>query len=122
MIHLLAPTSTESRVRVVDKASDGFVYYVSTTGVTGVRRDLDSELGPRLDEIRARLRNPLVVGFGVSTNEHYRALASHCDAVVVGSAIVQAICNGDPADAPKRAAEVARSILGSKIADESGGR
>jgi len=110
-IFLLAPTTRDDRIAAIDRASDGFVYYVSTTGVTGARRDLDPALIARLDEIRSRLRNPIAVGFGVSQPEHYRTLSEHCDAVVVGSAIVRAIGEGDAAGAPARAGEVVRRIL-----------
>ncbi len=110
-VFLLAPTSSDKRVTAIDRASEGFVYYVSTTGVTGVRRDLDPALVARLDAIRAKLRNPLAVGFGISQPEHYAALRDHCDAVVVGSAIVHAIGEGDAAGAGERAAAVVRRIL-----------
>lgn len=117
-VFLVAPTSTDQRVAAIDRASGGFVYYVSTTGVTGTRRELDPALVARLDEIRARLRNPLAVGFGISQPEHYAALRDHCDAVVVGSAIVRAIAEGDASGAAARAGQVVRSILGR--ASESG--
>jgi tryptophan synthase alpha chain len=94
-IFLLAPTSADARIRTIDRASDGFVYYVSTTGVTGTRRELDPALITGLDEVRSRLRNPIAVGFGISSHEHYELLRQHCDAVVVGSAIVSAIANGE---------------------------
>ena len=110
-VFLLAPTSSEKRIAAIDRASDGFVYYVSTTGVTGARRDLDPTLLGRLDEIRSSLRKPLAVGFGVSQPEHYDALRTRCDAVVVGSAIVRAIADGDAAGAPERAGDVVRRIL-----------
>jgi tryptophan synthase alpha chain len=112
MVFLLAPTSSDERVRRVSDASDGFVYYVSTTGVTGARKDLDPELLERLKAVRSQIPLPLAVGFGVSTNEHYRALAQHCDAIVVGSAIVRAVAGGSPDGAPERAAAVVREILG----------
>jgi len=112
MVFLLAPTSSEERVRRVSEASEGFVYYVSTTGVTGTRKDLDPELLGRLKEVRQKVTLPLAVGFGVSDNSHYRALAPHCDAVVVGSAIVRAIGSGPGESAPERAAAVVREILG----------
>jgi tryptophan synthase alpha chain len=104
-IFLLAPTSTDARIRTIDRASDGFVYYVSTTGVTGTRNDLDPALLTRLDEVRSRLRNPIAVGFGISRHEHYTMLRDHCDAIVVGSAIVRAIANGESPG------EVVRGIL-----------
>lgn len=94
-VFLLAPTSKDARIRTIDKASDGFVYYVSTTGVTGTRSELDPALLTRLDEVRGRLRNPIAVGFGISRHEHFEMLRDRCDAIVVGSAIVRAIANGE---------------------------
>lgn len=112
-IFLLAPTSTDARIKAIDRASDGFVYYVSTTGVTGARKDLDPALLDRLEEVRRKLRHPMAVGFGISKHEHYQLLRDRCDAVVVGSAIVRAIADGDAAGAPTRAANVVSSILDS---------
>jgi tryptophan synthase alpha chain len=105
-VFLLAPTSTDARIRTVDRASDGFVYYVSTTGVTGTRNDLDPALLGRLDEVRGMLRKPVAVGFGISRNEHYELLRDHCDAIVVGSAVVRAVAEG------RSPGEVVRQILG----------
>jgi tryptophan synthase alpha chain len=102
-VFLLAPTSTDARLKAIDRASDGFVYYVSTTGVTGTRTDLDPALLTRLGEVRGKLRKPIAVGFGISRHEHYQMLRGHCDAVVVGSAIVKA---------GENAAAVVREILG----------
>jgi tryptophan synthase alpha chain len=112
LVFLLSPTSNESRIAMIDKASDGFVYYVSTTGVTGTRNELDPALLDRLDEIRRRMKKPLAVGFGVSRSDHYMALRSRCAAVVVGSAIVRAVADGSAEGAPERAAAVVRNILG----------
>ncbi len=110
-IFLLAPTSSDARILTIDRATDDFVYYVSTTGVTGDRRELDPALLGRLDEIRARLRHPIAVGFGISNHEHYELLRDHCDAIVVGSAIVRAIGEGSAEGAAKRAGDVVRTIL-----------
>jgi tryptophan synthase alpha chain len=106
VVFLLAPTSSDARIKAIDKASDGFVYYVSTTGVTGTRSDLDPALLTRLDEVRGRLKHPIAVGFGISKHEHYELLRERCDAIVVGSAIVRAIANGESSG------EVVRRILG----------
>lgn len=114
LIFLLAPTSSDARVKVVDRMSNPFIYYVSTTGVTGVRRELDPALVENVTALRKRLKKPLAVGFGVSERSHYDALSGHCDAVIVGSAIVRAIAEGDREGAPARAAAVARRILGAK--------
>jgi tryptophan synthase alpha chain len=111
MVFLLAPTSSAERIRRVSRLSDGFVYYVSTTGVTGMRSELDPQLVERLDHVRARVGRPVAVGFGISTREHYLALKDHCSAVVVGSSIVRAIADGSPRGAAERAAGVVRAIL-----------
>jgi tryptophan synthase alpha chain len=110
-IFLLAPTSSDARIAAVNRASDDFIYYVSTTGVTGARSELDPALLARLDEVRTLARKPLAVGFGISKQAHYELLKDRCDAIVVGSAIVRAISEGDEAGAPERAAAVVRSIL-----------
>lgn len=112
MIFLAAPTSPDRRLKMVERMSDGFVYYVSVTGVTGARESLDPALIPRLREVRRVIRKPLAVGFGISRHEHYAMLAPLCDAVVVGSAIVRAVGEGDPRRAAARAGEVLRTILG----------
>ncbi|HEV8660376.1 MAG TPA: tryptophan synthase subunit alpha [Thermoanaerobaculia bacterium] len=106
-IFLLAPTSSDKRIAAIDRASDDFVYYVSTTGVTGARRELDPSLLSRLDEIRRRMKKPIAVGFGISQHEHYVALRDRCDAVVVGSAIVRAVGEGGA----EGAGQVVRRIL-----------
>jgi tryptophan synthase alpha chain len=106
-VFLLAPTSTDARIKAIDRASDGFVYYVSTTGVTGARSELDPALLTRLDEVRGKLRHPIAVGFGISKREHYELLKDRCDAIVVGSAIVRAVAEGGA----KQAANVVASIL-----------
>lgn len=115
IVFLLSPTSSRDRIKTIDKMSDGFIYYVSTTGVTGARNDLDPSLLDRLEEIRDGVSQPLVVGFGVSKHEQYVALSERCDAIVVGSAIVRAIGDGEPDGAADRGSAVVRSILGTEL-------
>lgn len=110
-VFLVAPTSTPERIRLADRMSRGFLYCVSTSGVTGARRELDPAILGRLDALRPLVCNPVAVGFGVATHEQYRALSARCDAVVVGSAIVRAIGEGEESGAPERAAAVVREIL-----------
>lgn len=97
-IFLLAPTSTRERVKRVDAASSGFVYYVSRTGVTGEREALPADLLRDVKRLRRRLRLPLAVGFGLSTPEQVAAVGEVADAVVVGSALVRLVeeKGGDP--------------------------
>ncbi len=88
-VFLLAPTSTPERVRLVDRTATGFIYYVSVTGITGARKQLPQELVQNLHRVRAHVRWPLCVGFGVSTPEQARRIAAAADGVIVGSAIVE---------------------------------
>lgn len=92
-IPLLTPTSTPPRVRAIGSAATGFIYYVSLTGITG--RSLDDLEGPRrhVEKIRDLTsdRVPIVVGFGISTPEQVKAVATFADGVVVGSAAVRVI-------------------------------
>lgn len=90
-IFLLAPTTPDDRIKKIDRLASGFLYYVSRLGVTGVRDTLDSELEKRLQQVKKLITHPLAVGFGISTPEHIRKLSTLCDAIVVGSAIVQKI-------------------------------
>jgi tryptophan synthase alpha chain len=87
LIYLLAPTTPLERSRKIARGASGFLYYVSVTGVTGARADLAADLEGRVRELRTVTDLPIGVGFGISTPEHARAVASYADAVVVGSAI-----------------------------------
>jgi tryptophan synthase alpha chain len=91
VIFLAAPTSTDARLAQVASASRGFVYCVSLTGVTGVRASLAADVGDLVGRLRRHTALPVCVGFGVSTAEHARQIASVADGVIVGSAIVAII-------------------------------
>ena len=87
-IFLLAPTSSDERIRKVSEFASGFVYYVSFKGVTGANRlDVDAVAG-KLDELRAYISLPLGVGFGIRDAESAAQVSRIADAVVVGSALV----------------------------------
>ena len=89
LIYLLAPTSTEERIRLVADRSRGFIYLVSVTGVTGVRGGLPSDLEAFVTRVRQLATQPLCVGFGISTPEQARRVARIADGVIVGSRIIQ---------------------------------
>jgi tryptophan synthase alpha chain len=93
-IFLLAPTSNGQRVRAVERASTGFIYYVSLTGVTGARAELPPELEAGLQRVRSQVTKPVAVGFGISRPEQVRALAPLADGIIVGSALVRLIGQG----------------------------
>jgi tryptophan synthase alpha chain len=89
MIFLAAPTSTPARLALIAEASQGFIYYVSRLGTTGVRAQLSDDLQEMLSRLRRTTAKPLTVGFGVSTPEHVRLVAEMADGVVVASAILK---------------------------------
>ena len=90
-VFLLAPTSDKGRVKAVGKASTGFVYYVSRTGVTGEREELPAKLKRDVKRLRRKLSLPVAVGFGVSSAEQVREIGAFADGVVVGSALVRMV-------------------------------
>ncbi len=91
-IFLLAPTSTDERIKLVSKQSQGFVYYVSLTGVTGARTDLQHSVKDSLDKIKRITDKPVAVGFGISTPDQAAQVAQWgADGVIVGSALVKVI-------------------------------
>jgi len=89
LVYLLAPTSTPQRVKVVARHSRGFIYLVSVAGVTGARNELPKSLETFVRRVRAAAKQPLCVGFGISTPEHAREVAQYADGVIVGSRLVQ---------------------------------
>ena len=91
IIRLLAPTSSNDRIKKVSSASSGFIYYVSLTGTTGARKKLPKELGASLKNIKNITKVPICVGFGISTKEQVREVQKTADGVIVGSAIVKII-------------------------------
>jgi len=89
LIYLLAPTSTEERISMVAKRSQGFIYLVSVTGVTGAREALPPELEDFVKRVRQKAKQPLCVGFGISTPEQARRVARVADGVIVGSHLIK---------------------------------
>jgi len=91
LIFLLSPMSGADRIELVGRASRGFVYYVSVTGVTGARRSFDDTLRAQVDRVRRATALPVGVGFGISTPQQAAWIAGFADAAVVGSALVERI-------------------------------
>jgi tryptophan synthase alpha chain len=88
-IFLLAPTSTESRIKKVIRSSYGFIYYVAITGITGADLLLDGTMEILIAHIRKYTSHPIAVGFGVSTPDDAANIAKLSDGVIVGSAIIK---------------------------------
>jgi tryptophan synthase alpha chain len=93
-VFLVAPTSTEARLKTVTSACRGFVYAVSVTGVTGARDAVAGEVPELVRRVKAVSDLPVAVGFGVSNTETARPLAQAADGVVVGSALVRLLEEG----------------------------
>jgi len=89
LVYLLAPTSPPERIALVAGRSQGFIYLVSLTGVTGARDRLPAGLADFVGRVRAVARQPLAVGFGIASGEQARAVARLADGVIVGSALVE---------------------------------
>jgi tryptophan synthase alpha chain len=95
LVFLLAPTSTDERIRRTAELTDSFIYAVSLTGTTGARQTLSAGLPEFLKRIKAATDKPIVVGFGISVPEHVRALHGRADGIVVASRIIDAIRRGE---------------------------
>lgn len=89
LIFLLTPTSDQSRINQVARHGSGFLYYVTVTGVTGVREEVATSLADDLARIRQKIKLPVVAGFGIATPQQAAQVAGSADGVVVGSAIVK---------------------------------
>lgn len=90
LVSLIAPTS-RNRIAMIAKEADGFIYIVSSLGVTGVRNEISTDIGSIVKTVRENTDVPCAVGFGISTPEQAKKMAEVSDGVIVGSAIVKLI-------------------------------
>ncbi len=110
-IYLIAPTTPEARMELIAKRASGFIYYVSREGVTGMQAKVADTIAAMTAKIRAHTPLPIAIGFGVSSPEQARLVASHGEAVVVGSAIVNQIAeHGKSSDLVPRVAGFVKSL------------
>lgn len=98
-IFIIAPTTPSRRIELIAESATGFIYYVSLEGVTGVRSSLAANIKEAIKKIKKHTTLPVVVGFGISTKDQVREVASCADGVVVGSALVN--CVAAHADQPE---------------------
>jgi tryptophan synthase alpha chain len=96
-VQLVAPTSTDERLRIAAKQTDGWLYLVTVTGTTGSRADVSPALAGLVERARAAGDVPLFAGFGISTPEHARVVAELADGIVVGSRAVEVAEQGPAA-------------------------
>jgi tryptophan synthase alpha chain len=111
-IFLAAPTSPDERLRKIAQVTQGFVYAVSRTGITGAQKDLTNDAELLVQRLRRYTKLPIAVGFGVSTPEHVAALGAFADAAVVGSALVAIIEKSSREEAPSSIARFIKGLLG----------
>jgi tryptophan synthase alpha chain len=99
VILLVAPTSSQERIIAIAAKSQGFIYLVSVTGVTGVRSGLESRVEDILANLRTVTDKPIAIGFGISAPEHAKQVQQWgADGVIVGSAMVKRLAAGTPAE------------------------
>ena len=112
-IYLVAPTTPEDRIKLIVKRGSGFIYYVSREGVTGMQKQVASNLAQQVAKIRKHTNLPIAVGFGISTPKQAKMVASVADAVVVGSAVVNQIAqHGKSKDLVKSVSKFVESLAG----------
>ncbi len=92
VVLFMSPTTSVERSRAIARKAKGFIYFVSLAGVTGARKNLPKELSGQLHNAkRIAGKIPVCAGFGISTRQHVHSVSSHCDGVIVGSAIIKKI-------------------------------
>ncbi len=96
-VQLVAPTSTDERIRLAAEETDGWLYLVTVAGTTGARADVSPALAGLVERARAATRAPLYAGFGISTPDQARAVAELADGIVVGSRAVEVAAEGPAA-------------------------
>ncbi len=109
LISLIAPTS-EERIAMIAKEASGFIYIVSSLGVTGVRSEITTDIPSIVASVRAASDTPCAIGFGISTPEQAQKMSQSADGVIVGSAIVKLVAQYGK-DAPEHVGEYVKSMV-----------
>ncbi len=112
LIPLLAPTSTDQRIKQACAVASGFIYCVSVTGVTGSREALPIDMHSLVSRVRKHTKLPLAVGFGISKREHLETAGQTADAAIVGSALIRTIQESPAEQMLRRAARFVRELRG----------
>ncbi|MBP5330533.1 MAG: tryptophan synthase subunit alpha [Lachnospiraceae bacterium] len=108
LISLIAPTSA-NRIAMIAKEAEGFLYVVSSLGVTGTRSEITTDLASIVDVVRANTNIPCAIGFGISTPEQAKKMAGLSDGAIVGSAIIKILAKYGK-EAPKYVGEYVKSM------------
>ncbi|TGL10401.1 tryptophan synthase subunit alpha [Leptospira levettii] len=91
LIHLVTPASTKKRIEALKKTSTGFIYYVTSFGVTGERREFSVDLKERIRFLKETIQLPICAGFGISTPDQAGQISGYADGIIIGSAIQRII-------------------------------
>ena len=108
LVSLIAPTS-ENRIAMIAKEAEGFLYIVSSLGVTGTRSEIKTDLASIVKVVRQNTSIPCAIGFGISTPQQAKKMAEQADGVIVGSAIVK-LCEAYGAECVPHVAEYVKSM------------
>ena len=108
IISMIAPTS-EERIKMIAKEAEGFIYVVSSLGVTGVRSEINTDLGSMMKLVREVTDVPAAIGFGISTPEQAKKMAGYADGAIVGSAMVRIVA-AEGKNAPEKLYEYVKSM------------
>ncbi len=111
-IFLAAPTSPDARLERIAAVSQGFVYAISRTGITGTQKSMTSDAEQLVKRLRRYTKLPIAVGFGISNPEHFAAVGEFADAAVIGSALVATIEQAGAKDAPSSIARFIEGLRG----------
>lgn len=114
-VFLAAPSSTEERVRLTVEASRGFVYAVSTMGITGARADVDAAARSLVARLRAAGAENACVGIGISTGEQVAEVLDYADGAIVGSALVSALAEGGVRGVADLGANLAAGVSAARL-------
>ena len=111
-IRLIAPTSPQERIQMLAESSEGFIYALSRTGVTGAQAAPSIAVSETVANIRQYTKTPICIGFGINTPDQAKMVAAHCDGVIVGSAIVNQIAdNADQGDVAEKVAAFTKPLI-----------
>jgi len=110
-ILLLAPTSTDIRIKNVAKQARGFIYCVSVSGITGVRENFSSDLESFVQKIKEQTDVPVVIGFGVSSKAHVKFISEVAEGAIVGSAFVESIRSNQSHDQYGKITEFIQNLV-----------
>ena len=111
LIPLLSITSSEDSIRKACKNANGFIYCISSLGVTGVRNKISSRINELVSKVRKYTDTPVAVGFGISNNNQVKDIAAFSDGIIIGSALIKSIMDGEKKYASKNVGNFLSNVI-----------